>query len=72
MTKDEQIAYFVKLEQVQKKGQGSFPYDALAACLRCGHWWKRRSKSLPKKCPRCLSKYWATLRRNRQGLRPAS
>ena len=73
MDRKDRILYFAKLEAVQKKGQehGLFPYDTLAACLRCGYWWKKRVAS-PKTCPRCLSKHWQTLRRkgNRQGMRP--
>ena len=43
-------------------------------CCRCGYWWRRRLPVPPKKCPRCLSKYWQTARKpgNRQGLRPGT
>jgi len=27
-------------------------------CLRCGHTWKQRSKSMPKVCPKCKSPWW--------------
>ena len=63
------VAYFKKLEEVQKEWQGSFPLPPWALGLRCGYWWKKRTSN-PKKCPRCLSKHWATQRKNRQGLRP--
>ena len=38
-------------------------------CCRCGYAWRRLTNK-PKMCPRCKSKYWATARTNRQGLRP--
>ena len=68
-TREDLSAYFKKLEEVQAKSQGSFPFAILGTCLRCGYWWKKKVAS-PKKCPRCLSKYWQTARKNRQGMRP--
>ena len=71
LTKREDLAaYFEKLEAFQAKLQGRFPFDILSSCLRCGYWWKRRKKGLPKRCPRCMSQYWQTTRKNRQGMRP--
>jgi len=32
-------------------------------CLRCNHYWKRRTISLPERCPRCNSPYWNKKRR---------
>lgn len=32
---------------------------ATLICQRCGHEWVPRVKS-PKRCPNCLSPYWAT------------
>ena len=65
-------AYFKKLEEFQTKLQGQFPFSSVGACLRCGHWWKRRRITEPTRCPRCRTKYWRTLRTNRQGMRPGT
>ena len=27
-------------------------------CLKCGHSWKQRGKTLPKKCPCCTNPNW--------------
>ncbi len=32
-------------------------------CLRCGHKWVGRTKSEPKRCPKCKSPYWNKLRK---------
>ena len=61
------------IEQIQEKTRGfcaarNFP---AAFCCRCGYWWMRRT-TVPRKCPSCKSKNWATARKNRQGLRPGT
>ena len=37
-------------------------------CRRCAYRWLPRV-SKPQRCPNCRSKYWATKRTNRQGMR---
>ena len=67
-TRKDLAAYFKKLEEVQEKG--IFPFTTLGTCLRW-YWWQKRVPS-PLACPRCLSRFWATRRKNRQGMRPGT
>lgn len=38
---------------------------AVLTCLRCRYEWVPRVKS-PKRCPNCLSPYWATPKKNKE------
>ena len=40
-------------------------------CLRCQYQWLPRVVD-PRSCPECRSKHWATVRGNRQGMRPGT
>jgi len=35
-------------------------------CARCGHTWLPRQQGIPKKCPRCQTKYWRVGRKKEE------
>lgn len=35
-------------------------------CERCGHMWISRIPTIPKQCPKCRNRYWATPKKSKK------
>ena len=55
-------------DRLKEKRRGDLLPTYGKDCFRCGYEWLPRVLD-PERCPKCRSKYWATQRENRQGLR---